>query len=192
MSGEPESHVYLETERLMLRRFAAGDVDLLVELDADPDVMRFLTGGAPSPRERYVNEIIPRWLAYYETSRGFGFWAAIEKRTGDFIGWFHLRPLKDGPNDEAELGYRLRRASWGRGYATEASKALIDKGFTELRLRRVVAFTMAVNAASRRVMEKVGMRHVRTFHEPWPDPIPGAEHGEVEYEIRSEDWQRTA
>ena len=86
-------------------------------------------------------------------------------------------------SDEPELGYRLRRSAWGKGYATEGSRALIRKGFTELGVRRVVAETMAVNTASRRVMEKAGLTLVRTFHQEWPDRIPGDEHGDVEYAL---------
>ena len=83
-----------------------------------------------------------------------------------------------------ELGYRLKASAWGRGYATEGARALVRKGFDELGVRRVWAETMAVNRASRRVMEKVGLRYVRTFHVHFDDPLPGAEHGEVEYELR--------
>jgi RimJ/RimL family protein N-acetyltransferase len=180
--------VFLETERLALRRFTPDDIDLLVELDGDPEVMRYLTGGVPTSRERLEGEVLPAWLEQYRTYQGFGFWAAIERATGQFLGWFHLRPPKGGLPGEAELGYRLRRAAWGKGYATEGSRALIDKGFRELGVQRVVAFTMAVNTRSRRVMEAVGMRHVRTFDEEWEDPIPGSELGEVEYELRREDW----
>jgi RimJ/RimL family protein N-acetyltransferase len=96
------------------------------------------------------------WLGWYERSERYGFWAAVEKSTGRFVGWFHLRPGDGAGPDEPELGYRLRREVWGRGYATEGSLALIDKAFTELRADRVYASTMAVNVASRRVMEKAG------------------------------------
>ena len=80
---------------------------------------------------------------------------------------------------------RLARAAWGRGLATEGARALIERGFAEMGLRRIFAETMAVNVASRRVLEKAGLTFVRTFHLAWDDPIPGAEHGEVEYEITS-------
>jgi RimJ/RimL family protein N-acetyltransferase len=89
------------------------------------------------------------------------------------------------------LGYRLRRSTWGKGYATEGSRALVRKAFEELAVQRVFAETMAVNLASRRVMEKAGLRFVRTFHLTWDDPIPGTEHGEVEYELTAADWWRT-
>jgi RimJ/RimL family protein N-acetyltransferase len=112
--------------------------------------------------------------------------------TGQFLGWFHLRPPEGAPVDEPELGYRLRRSAWGQGYATEGSRALIHKAFSELGARRVFAETMAVNSASRRVMEKAGLRLVRTFRRPWPDPIEGDEHGEVEYALSKAEWERLA
>jgi RimJ/RimL family protein N-acetyltransferase len=182
--------VFLETERLVLRRFTEDDVDDLVELDGDPEVMRFLTGGRPTPREEVEGEILPAFLRYYERFAGYGFWAAIERSTGDFLGWFHFRPHEGASLDEPELGYRLRRSAWGKGYATEGSRALIRKGFAELGVRRVVASTMAVNVASRRVMERAGLRFVRMYHEPWPDQIEGSEEGDVEYAITRDEWER--
>ena len=182
--------VLLETERLVLRRFTLDDVDNLVELDSDPDVMHFITGGRATPRAEIEQDILPHVLRYYEDGDRYGFWAAIEKSTGTFLGWFHFRPAEGRPSDEPELGYRLRRSAWGQGYATEGSRALIHKGFTELGVRRVVAETMVVNTASRRVMEKAGLTLVRTFQQEWPDRIPGDEHGDVEYALTRADWER--
>jgi RimJ/RimL family protein N-acetyltransferase len=181
---------YLETERLVLREFTEGDVDNLVELDADPEVMHFINGGRSTPREEVEQVILPRWLRYYVESPGLGFWAAEDKATGEFVGWFHFRPGDGHPPDEPELGYRLRRSAWGKGYATEGCRALIDKGFAEFGVRRVLAETMFVNTASRRVMEKCGLRLVRVFHADWPDRIPGDEHGDVEYALDRQEWER--
>ena len=114
----------------------------------------------------------------------------MEKSTGRFVGWFHFRPAAAADPDEIELGYRLLRSAWGKGYATEGSRALIQKGFAELGVRRVVASTMVVNVASRRVMEKAGLRFVRTFHQPWPDYIEGQEHGGVEYALLRSEWEQ--
>ena len=184
--------VFLETERLVLRRFEADDVDLLVDLDADPLVMRYITGGIPTPRDEVEHEILPAFLAYYEQDTGYGFWAAVEKASTAFIGWFHFRPAEDAPPGEVELGYRLIRSAWGNGYATEGCRALIDRGFASLGVQRVVASTMVVNVASRRVLEKAGMRLVRTFHQPWPYPIEGDEHGDVEYALLRSEWEEAA
>jgi RimJ/RimL family protein N-acetyltransferase len=151
--------VFLETGRLMLRRFTKADEDNLFELNSDPEVMLFLTGGKPTPRDEVRTRIIPAFLGYYERFEGFGYWAAEQTATGQFLGWFHFRPPLRAAGTPArwdehgviELGYRLRRPAWGKGYATEGSRALIDKGFTEFGVRRVVAETMAGNLGSRRV-----------------------------------------
>jgi RimJ/RimL family protein N-acetyltransferase len=182
--------VFLETERLVLRRFTDDDVENLVELDSDPDVMRFINGGRATARDEIENDVLPAFLDYYERYEGYGFWAATEKSTEQFVGWFHFRPVKGAPSDEVELGYRLRRSAWGKGYATEGSRALIEKGFADLGVRRVFASTMVVNVASRRVMEKAGLKFVRTFHQPWPDYIEGEEEGDVEYALLRSEWER--
>lgn len=182
--------VFLETDRLVLRRFTEADVDNLFALDSDPDVMRFLGDGTPAPRDVIQNEVLPKFLHEYERFAGYGFWAATLKSTGEFLGWFEFRPREGGSLDEVELGYRLRKSAWGRGYATEGARALIRKGFTELGVQRVVATTMTVNSASRRVMEKAGLSFVRTFHQSWPNYIQGAEHGDVDYALSKADWEQ--
>ena len=180
----------LETERLVLRPFTLADVDNLVELDADPAVMHFITGGRPTPRNDVERDVLPAFLRYDVESPAFGFWAVQHKATGQFLGWLHLRPAPGRPPDEPELGYRLRRSAWGNGYATEGCRALIDVAFAEHGVRRVTAEAMVVHAASRRVLEKAGLRPVRFFRADWPDPIPGDEHGDVEYALDREEWEQ--
>src|SRR5215204_5453938 len=106
---------FLTTERLVLRRFTTDDVDNLAALDADPEVIHFITGGRATPlitggratpREEIQNDVLPAFLRYYERYAGFGFWAALERSTGAFLGWFHFRPRADSPPNEVELGYR--------------------------------------------------------------------------------------
>lgn len=183
-------HVFLETDRMRLRRFTEADVDAVVELDSDPAVMRHITGGEPTSPEEVRDEVMPAWLAYYERGDDYGFWAAEAKDTGEFLGWFHFRPRAG--SEGVELGYRLRRAAWGKGYATEGSRALVRHGFAELGVQRVYAETMTVNTGSRRVMEKAGLRFVRTFHQDWPQEIPGGEHGDVEYALTLDEWRAQA
>ncbi|MEO6086553.1 MAG: GNAT family N-acetyltransferase [Umezawaea sp.] len=183
--------VFLETDRLVLRRFTESDVDNLVALDGDPEVMRYLTGGVPTPREQVELEDLPRILGYYERLGGLGLWVA-EDRAGTFLGWFSLRPRQVDPPKQVELGYRLTRAAWGQGHATEGSKALMHKGFTEFGVERIYALTMVVNARSRRVMEKCGLAQVRIFHEELPremEGIEGIEHGGVEYALTRAEWE---
>lgn len=164
-------HVVYRTERLVLRRFTTEDVDALVELDSDPQVMRFITDGAPTPREQVVAEILPRFLSFDsapDAHRGIGYFAACERATGEFIGWFTLKPGYFWP-DELELGYRLRRAVWGRGLATEGTLALVAHTFDVLGESKVIATTMRENLASQRVMVKAGMQLECEFLEArWP------------------------
>jgi RimJ/RimL family protein N-acetyltransferase len=176
---------------MILRRFTGADRDDLFELDSDPEVMRFLTNGKPTPYEKVRDDLLPKILAEYERSPRHGCWAATDPGTGRFLGWFSLARPDHDDLDEANLGYRLRREVWGQGLATEGARALVRAAFMTLGLRRVFATTMAVNLASRRVMEKAGLRHVRTFHLEFDDPIPGTEHGEVEYAVTADEWQST-
>ncbi|CAM5785602.1 GNAT family acetyltransferase OS=Cellulomonas persica OX=76861 GN=CPE01_20360 PE=4 SV=1 [Cellulomonas persica] len=185
-------HTYLQTARVTLRRFAADDADLLIELDSDPAVMRFLSGGAPTDPDEIRDVVLPSILAGYDRWHGErGLFAAYENAGGAFIGWFCLRPERDGPVDEVELGYRLRRAAWGHGYATEVASALVEKAFTELDVRVVWGATMAVNHASQHVMEKVGMTVTRTLETP--EDMLGVERSDLggfQYEITREQWAR--
>jgi RimJ/RimL family protein N-acetyltransferase len=164
-----------ETARLAMRPITLDDVDLLVALDADPEVMRLINGGKPRSRaevETAVQRALGhRWLAY---------------NGSEFIGWFSLDPSERG---DPALGYRLRREAWGNGFATEGSLALIELAFTQLGASRVWAQTMTVNARSRAVMERCGLTFVRTFFGEWDDMIEGGEHGDVEYELTKSDWQ---
>jgi RimJ/RimL family protein N-acetyltransferase len=179
--------IFLDTERLVLRQFTEADVDNLVELDSDPDVMRFL-GGGPTSRAFIQDEMLPNWLRYYERYAGYGFWAAIEKSTGDFLGWFHFRPEHGGSAEEAELGYRIRKSAWNKGYATEASRALIRTGFTNFGVQRVVASTAIDNLGSRRVMEKSGLRLVGMIWRSRPDIFDGQRIPSAEYALDKADW----
>ena len=155
--------VYLETERLTLRRFTPDDLDDLVALDSDPAVMRYINGGRPTPRDEMRDDYLPWWLAYYDRGDAWGFWAAIERETGDFLGWFHLRPNKEDPPDEPELGYRLVQSAWGKGYATEGSRAVLHWTLQQAGVQRVIATTPAWHRASLRVIEKLGMRPAGTL-----------------------------
>lgn len=184
--------VILDTPRIALRQFTEDDVDNLFNLNNDPEVMRYVTGGRPTPREVIRDELIPFHLGVYERLDGLGTWAAESVATGEFLGWFHFRPDRDGDITNVDLGYRLRRPAWNKGYATEGSRALIDMGFIDLGVERVFAHTMTVNTASRRVMEKCGLRLIRTTPHHGPDVIEGSEHGEVEYALTKPEWEARA
>jgi len=149
--------------------------------------MRYLD--RPRTRER-VESFHRHRLDVARRCPGFGFWAGIAE--DGFAGWWILEPPTrpdQGPVEgQAELGYRLQRRRWRQGLGSEGARALLRHGFIDLGLHRVFAETMAVNTASRATMAAIGMRHVRTFHLTWEDPLPGAEHGEVEYAISRDEW----
>lgn len=160
--GELAGAVVLQTERLYLRRFGAGDAGLFFELDSDPEVMRFISHGEPTSLEKIENEILPRVLGYYACDPPQGCWAAHLLADNQFIGWFHLRADRIEP-EEMELGYRLRRSAWGRGLATEGSRGLVHQAFNSWGYPKVCARTLLGNRASQRVMEKAGLRFEADF-----------------------------
>ena len=148
----------LETPRLLLRPLIVEDVDWLSHLFTDPEVNRFLQEDACDlDRARRAAEAV----VYLDLKRcWFGCWAIQDKATGAVHGWTELSKLRpwSGPSDEIALSYVLRRASWGRGIATEAAGRLLRHAFEVQRLERVMAVIMAGNTASKRVLEKLGMR----------------------------------
>jgi RimJ/RimL family protein N-acetyltransferase len=179
--------IVYETERLLLRQFSEDDAKSLFELDSDPKVMRHVGGAQyvlPDP-EAYRERIRSAYFDYYRKYEWFGFSAAQEKRTGAFLGWFHLRPAFDFRFateaqyrlGEFDLGYRLRKAAWGKGYATEGSRGLIARAFDEPGVESVVAMALLSNRASIRVMEKVGMKFVCQF------AVPGFDQPGVKYAL---------
>ncbi|HEY3946896.1 MAG TPA: GNAT family N-acetyltransferase [Solirubrobacteraceae bacterium] len=182
----------LYTERLRLVPLADEHLQFEIELDSDPEVMRYITGRALSPGE--VERAHRRRLAAADGAPGLGFWAGFAD--DEFVGWWILQP-PNGPDQprvagEADLGFRLLRRHWRRSYASEGARELIRYGFEEVRLDRIFAQTMAVNAASRATMAAVGLTFARAFvsGEPYDDLVPGAKQGEVEYEITGTTWQR--
>lgn len=182
----PGGRPTLRTERIRLEPLTAErHTEDLVELDSDPEVLRFIFGRALS-REEVVGTWLAKRTSPVADARGLGYWVGYDDRDR-FLGWWCLGYDTAHP-DEAELGYRLRRDAWGRGYATEGSRELLRHAFETVGLTRVWAETMAVNAGSRNVMAKLGLRHVATEVREWDDPLPGWDQGEVTYEITRADW----
>ena len=184
-----DSHIILETARLALRQFTEDDAENLFNLNSDPAVMRYLTGGRPTPREEIRDQVLPFHLAVYGRLDRLGTWAAESSASGEFLGWFHLRAEGGTDISNVELGYRLRRAAWNKGYATEGSRALVEVAFTDLGVSRVFADVMTVNAASRHVLEKCGLTLVGTTPYDGPFDIEGAEQGQVEYALTKAEWE---
>ncbi|MFI0793129.1 GNAT family N-acetyltransferase [Micromonospora rubida] len=193
----------LRTDRLLLVPLADRHLEAEVQLDSDPEVLRYLTGRARSRDE--VAESHSWRMALAGRVDGLGYWMAfgsaggargstppVDEDEGEFVGLMMLPPAHgpDQPDDPtvAELGYRLARRHWRKGLASEASRALLRHAFDTVGQRRVIAQTMAVNTGSRGVMEAVGMRYVRTYFPTWDDPLPGADLGEIEYEMTRAMW----
>ncbi len=154
----------IETARLRLRAFAHEDLEAFAALRADAGVMRYIgLGGVYGPQTR---EQAAGWLERNERrwrEHGLGMWAVVEKENdGGLLGWCGLGRLED--TETIEVGYGLAPRAWGRGLATEAARASLRFAFEELALPRVVAVANPDNAASRRVMEKLGMTYVRLAH----------------------------
>jgi RimJ/RimL family protein N-acetyltransferase len=185
------SRPILTTNRLHLVPMTTEHLPLLVELDSDPEVLRYILGRARDEREVH-NCWGPICADTDADAVGLGWWVGYRRDNGDFLGWWDLSPDVPGPERpfHAEAGWRLVRRNWGQGYATEGAAALLDHGFDAVGLKTVWAKTMAVNEPSRRVMVKLGMRHVRTDHRVWGNPLPGSEHGGVVYQITREEWAR--
>src|SRR5947209_9602818 len=137
--GEARMKVVLETERLLLRHFTEADAESLLHMEGDPDVLRHVGRKPLADVDAYRNKIRSVFLPYYDKPGGYGAWAIIEKTSGAFVGGCSLRPGMDsdlvaemdfGP-DDVELGFGLRKPSWGKGYATEIVQALVRRAFTE-------------------------------------------------------------
>jgi RimJ/RimL family protein N-acetyltransferase len=144
------------TPRLRLRRWRDSDFEPFAALNADPVVMRYFR----STLTRAESDAMVGGIEEGFARRGFGFWALEHLETGAFVGMTGLSvPGFDAPFMPAvEIGWRLARAHWGRGYATEAAQVALTAAFDRLFLDEVVAFTVPTNTRSRRVMERIGMR----------------------------------
>jgi RimJ/RimL family protein N-acetyltransferase len=141
----------LETERLTLRMFREPDTDAYAEMMADPEVMRFL-GGKPMSRMeawRSMVMVIGHWHL-----RGYGFWAVEERESGELLGRVGCWRPEGWPG--IEVGWTLRRAYWGRGYATEAARASLAHAFTALDQPHVISLIDPANVNSIRVAERLG------------------------------------
>ncbi|HEX8069809.1 MAG TPA: GNAT family N-acetyltransferase [Pyrinomonadaceae bacterium] len=145
----------IETARLRLRPFVAADLDDLARLCADPEVMRYIGLEAGRTLTRAETQYVLDTIITFWRTHGYGRWAVLLKTTGRLIGLCGLRQL-DG---EPELMYAFEQASWGQGLAAEAARASLRYGFEEVGLERIVAVTRHANAASQRVLVKIGMRY---------------------------------
>ncbi len=185
MTRAPE----LATDRVILRGWREGDLAPMAEMNADPEVMRFL---GPVLDRQGSDLIVGRFLQKWAEEPRFGWWAAEDRGSGAFLGFVGLnRPdFEEPPAPCVEIGWRLARAAWGRGLATEAARACLAHGFETVGLAEVVAFTVPENRRSRRVMERLGMARDPSgnFEHPLvPAGSPLRPH--VLYRLTRRDWE---
>ena len=150
----------VETERFTLRGFISGDIDRLTEILGDPLVMRYMPGDEPWSREGAEKEL--RGILEHWDQHGYGRWALVDREDGKMIGWCGLEFLPE--IRETEVAYLLDKDYWNRGYATEAARISLGYGFEKAGLDRIIALAFPKNAASRRVMEKIGMAYKEMIH----------------------------
>jgi ribosomal-protein-alanine N-acetyltransferase len=146
--------VIMETPRLIIRKTELSDVPNMMELNSDPLVTQFTGDGAFNSTSQA--EIVAQSILKQYADFGFGRWMFETKDTHEFIGWCGLKYHPD--RDEVDLGYRLLRKHWGKGYATEASHHCINYGFEKLDIKRIIGRALKQNTASIRVFEKLGMK----------------------------------
>jgi RimJ/RimL family protein N-acetyltransferase len=153
----------IETPRLLLRPWQPDDLGELTRLLTDPEVIRYIVLNEPFTPEDLA-DVSARTVEQWEHN-DFGPWVAIEKATGRWIGRISLSEIPDWPgSDKIEVGWELHQEFWGRGLATEGGRAAVRYGFEVVGLARIMSATMAANAASRRVMDKCGLRFQGELH----------------------------
>jgi ribosomal-protein-alanine N-acetyltransferase len=147
----------LETKRLILREILSSDFDDLYRMNSDPLIMKYVGDGSIRDEEQMKSELT-MLISHYSRKPGFGIWATMLKETDTFVGASGLVNYNQTP--DIEIGYRMLKEHWNRGYATEASLGLLNYGFGRLGLKKIVSTAHVENLASRRVMEKIGMAYI--------------------------------
>ena len=159
-----QADILIETARVLIREISSTDVVGMFELDSDKEVHKFLGNKPFNSIEQSENQI--RFIQQQYAEFGIGRWAVLDKATNEFIGWTGFKWMKDTINHHSnyhDFGYRLKRKFWGKGLATESSKAALDYGIETLGFKEIYAMTDVNNTASRNVLEKIGMLYIETF-----------------------------
>ena len=185
-----ENLVKLETDRLLLRQWKVNDFPLFSSLNADPIVMEYF----PSTLSEEESNRIARKIQSLIYERGWGFWATEEKVSRNFIGFVGLHtPEPELPFSPCvEVGWRLAKEYWGKGYATEAAKEALKYAFDKLRLEEVYSFTSVDNSRSRAVMERLRMLNMNQNFEHPKVPKGNALREHVLYKITKTEWLNNA
>jgi RimJ/RimL family protein N-acetyltransferase len=175
----------MTTDRLLMRRWREADREPFAALNADPEVMRHF----PAPLDRAGSDALVDWIETRFQEQGFGLWALEVRATGQFIGFAGLHPMPDGIPGAGgmEIGWRLQRSAWHRGYASEAARAAAGVAFGPIGLAELWSQTAVSNEPSQAVMRRLGMRHYAFFdcpHVPACHPI----HAQVTYHLPAAAW----
>jgi len=153
----------IETERLYLREFTPSDTQNILELNSNAQVMKYMpVADRESATLEQSANMVASCIRYYSSNPGLGLWPTVLKANDAFIGWTCLKNLDD--TDEMEIGYRYLPQFWGQGLCTEISAALLEYGFLSVGLERIVGISNPENKASRRVLEKLGLKYERDAH----------------------------
>ncbi|MBP1989590.1 GNAT family N-acetyltransferase [Paenibacillus eucommiae] len=159
--------IYLETSRLQLRDWKESDLEPFSRLNEDEQVMRYFPKSlSPEETKVFYESIVSEFKEC-----GFGFYAVDVKENNEFIGFigFHQATFEANFTPCIEIGWRLKKEAWGKGYATEGAAACLQYGFNELKFSEVYSFTADVNEPSKNVMVKIGMNFIKNFHHPKVD-----------------------
>lgn len=166
-------HIHAETERLYLRNILPEDETDLFEMDSDPEVHRFLENNPVTSIEQ-IREVIGMLTKQYEEN-GIARWAVVDKNTHECLGWAGLKYFgEEGMNKHThfyEHGYRFKQKHWGKGYATEASRAILAYGFKNLQVESIYAITDVNNLKSQKILQKLGFKYIETFDYNDVEPV---------------------
>ncbi len=171
--------IITETDRLILRLQTYEDAANLVEMNSDPEVVRYTGDGylanMAEARALLEERVFSQWQKY-KMGR-----FAVTLKDSTFLGWCGLKYFPE--TDEVDLGYRFMKKYWGKGYATESSRACLNYGFHDLKLNRIIAKAMPDNKDSLKVMQKLGMTFRGYHHDP-TDPHPF-----IMYDMKNTEWK---
>ncbi|HAU05895.1 MAG TPA: N-acetyltransferase [Pseudoalteromonas shioyasakiensis] len=155
------------TARLSFRLMDENDAELLYELDNDPEVMKHLTRGKVSTMQGIKEVFIPRLNAYRNEQKGWGLWQVNIIESNEFIGWVLVRPMGffEQPDfSDLEIGWRFKKMSWGKGYASEAALAITKAVSEPEEVKSLSATALKDNLGSIKVMEKLGLKFVKNYN----------------------------
>jgi ribosomal-protein-alanine N-acetyltransferase len=155
---------YFETKRLYFRNWKESDKPVFAEMNADPDVMKYFVNSLNIAQSNAFAERIQKQI----NEKKYGLWAVELKENKQFIGFIGYN-YTDFPSDFTpciEIGWRLHKAFWDNGYATEGAKACLNYGFNVLNLNEIYSFTSFINKKSQKIMQKIGMKKVKEFNHP--------------------------